>query len=141
PIRPAEHQGVDEPCLLARLLPGWPVVAGAHRHEAGCHAVERFSVRAIVLDTGFQYRTLAKDLEIVMARARAPWGSARVLPGGPLREPLAALARAHLIVVTGARGRDDVGEVAAAARVHAPGVPILAARHAPTECWEAGAMR
>src|SRR5207247_2293518 len=47
----------------------------------------------------------------------------------------------HRIVVTGAPGRDDVGAVAAAARGHAPGVPILAARHVPTECWEAGAMR
>ena len=94
-----------------------------------------------MLDDGFQHRTLAKDLEIVMARARAPWGNGRLLPGGPLREPLAALARAHLIVVTGARGPDDVGEVAADARRYAPGVPVLAARHVPTECWEAGAMR
>ncbi len=140
-IRLDADEGGDEPFLLARRLPGVPVVVGAHRYEAGRHAVERFGVSAIVLDDGFQHRTLAKDLEIVMARARAPWGSARLLPGGPLREPLAALARAHLIVVTGARGRDDVGEVAAAARVHAPGVPILAARHVPTECWEAGAMR
>ena len=140
-IRLDADEGGDEPFLLARRLPGVPVVVGAHRYEAGRHAVERFGVSAIVLDDGFQHRTLAKDLEIVMARARAPWGSGRLLPGGPLREPLAALARAHLIVVTGARGPDDVGEVAAAARVHAPGVPILAARHVPTECWEAGAMR
>jgi tetraacyldisaccharide 4'-kinase len=54
---------------------------------------------------------------------------------------VAALARAHLIVVTGARGPDDVAEVAADARRYAPGVPVLAARHVPTECWEAGAMR
>src|SRR2546421_8082411 len=140
-IRLDADEGGDEPFLLARRLPGVPVVVGGNRYEAGRHAVARFGVSALVLDDGFQHRTLAKDLEIVMARARAPWGSGRLLPGGPLREPLAALARAHLIVVTGARGPDDVGEVAADARRYAPGVPVLAARHVTTECWEAGAMR
>ena len=140
-IRLDADEGGDEPFLLARRLPGVPVVVGAHRYAAGRQAVERFGARAIVLDDGFQHRTLAKDLEIVMARARAPWGNGRLLPGGPLREPLGALGRAQLIVVTGARAPDDVAEVAAAARVHAPGVPILAARHVPTECWDAGNMR
>src|SRR5206468_1427610 len=77
-IRLDADEGGDEPFLLARRLPGVPVVVGAHRYEAGRHAVERFGVSAIVLDDGFQHRTLAKDLEIVMARARAPWGSARL---------------------------------------------------------------
>jgi tetraacyldisaccharide 4'-kinase len=140
-IRLDAEEGGDEPFLLARRLPGVPVVVGSHRYEAGRHAIARFGVTAIVLDDGFQHRTLAKDVEIVMARARAPWGNGRLLPGGPLREPLSALARAALIVVTGARGPDDVAEVADAARRHAPGTPVLAARHVPTECWEVGSMK
>jgi tetraacyldisaccharide 4'-kinase len=140
-IRLDAEEGGDEPFLLARRLPGVPVVVGGNRYEAGRHAIERFGVGAIVLDDGFQHRTLAKDLEVVMARARTPWGNGRLLPAGPLREPLAALRRAGLIVVTGARGPDDVGEVAEAARRHAPGTPVLAARHVPTECWESGAMQ
>ena len=140
-IRLDADTGGDEPFLLARRLPGVPVVVGANRYDAGRHATERFGVSAIVLDDGFQHRTLAKDLEILMARAHAPWGNKRLLPGGPLREPLAALARAQLIVVTGTRDASDIGEVAADARVHAPGVPILAARHVPAGCWEAGSMR
>jgi len=135
------EEGGDEPFLLARRLPGVPVVVGAHRYEAARRATDRFGVSVIVLDDGFQHRTLVKDLEIVMARAHAPWGNGRLLPGGPLREPLAALARAHLIVVTGARRPADVGEVAADARAHAPDVPVIAARHVPTECWEAGTSR
>jgi tetraacyldisaccharide 4'-kinase len=140
-IRLDADEGGDEPFLLARRLPGVPVVVGANRYAAGRHAIERFNVSAVVLDDGFQHRTVGKDLEIVMARARAPWGNRRLLPGGPLREPLAALGRAQLIVVTGAHGPDDVLEVASDAGVHAPGVPILAARHVATECWEACAMR
>lgn len=140
-IRLDAEEGGDEPFLLARRLPGVPVVVGSNRYAAARHAMARFGVTAIVLDDGFQHRTLAKDVEIVMARARAPWGNGRLLPGGPLREPLSALGRAALIVVTGADGPHDVAEVAEAARRHAPGTPVLAARHVPTECWEVGSMK
>ncbi|HEX3177317.1 MAG TPA: tetraacyldisaccharide 4'-kinase [Methylomirabilota bacterium] len=140
-IRLEADEGGDEPFLLARRLPGVPVVVGSNRYEAGSVAIERFGVTAVVLDDGFQHRTVAKDAEIVMARARAPWGNGRLLPGGPLREPLSALARADLVVATGARGPDDVREVAEAVRRHAPGTPVVAAHHVPTECWEAGPMK
>lgn len=131
----------DEPFLLARRLPGVPVVVGSNRYEAARLAVERFAATAIVLDDGFQHRTLAKDLEIVMVRARRPWGNGQLLPHGPLREPLAALARADLIVAAMLEGGEDVTEVAAAAAVHAPNVPVLSARYVPVECWEAEQMR
>jgi tetraacyldisaccharide 4'-kinase len=140
-IRLDPEDSGDEPFLLARRLPGVPVIVGGNRHAAGRDALARFAVSAIVLDDGFQHRTLVKDVEIVMARARAPWGNGRLLPGGPLREPLAALRRASLIVVTGATSADDVAEVAAAARRHAPHAPVLAARHVPTECWDVGTMK
>ncbi|HEX2437789.1 MAG TPA: tetraacyldisaccharide 4'-kinase [Methylomirabilota bacterium] len=136
----AEEAG-DEPFLLARRLPGVPVVVGANRYEAGGVARARFGVTAVVLDDGFQHRTLAKDLEIVMARATQPWGNGRLLPGGPLREPLAGLARADLVVATGARGPADAGEVTATVARLAPRVPVLTAVHVPTECFESTPMR
>jgi tetraacyldisaccharide 4'-kinase len=136
----AEEAG-DEPFLLARRLPGVPVVVGANRYEAGLAACARFGVTAIVLDDGFQHRTLRKDLEIVMARAGQPWGNGRLLPGGPLREPLTGLERAHLIVATGARRPADAGEVSATAARLAPAVPVLTAMHVPTECFESSGMK
>ncbi|MEX2148208.1 MAG: tetraacyldisaccharide 4'-kinase [Candidatus Rokuibacteriota bacterium] len=136
----AEEAG-DEPFLLARRLPGVPVVVGSNRYEAGRTAVARFGVTAIVLDDGLQHRTLVKNLEIVMARATEPWGNGRLLPRGPLREPVSGLARAHLVVVTGAATPGAAPEVVAAVARYAPGVPVLTARHAPTGCWEAGTMR
>lgn len=131
----------DEPFLLARRLPGVPVVVGANRYDAARLAVERFGATAIVLDDGFQHRTLVKDLEIVMTRARRPWGNGRLLPHGPLREPLAALARADLIVAAGTDRVEDAEEVRETARRHAPGVPVVAARYVAVESWEAERMR
>ena len=131
----------DEPFLLARRLPGVAVVVGANRYDAARLAVERFGVTAIVLDDGFQHRTLAKDIEIVMARARHPWGNGQLLPHGPLRESLSALSRAALVVAAGAEGPEDLAEVQRAVTQHAPGVPVIAARYVPVECWQAAELR
>ena len=123
--------------------PGVPVVVGANRYEAGRLARERFGVTAIVLDDGFQHRTLRKDLEIVMARAAAAVGqraaAARAGRCASRSRGLAARApgRRH-------RRRDrprDAAEVAAAVARYAPALPVLTAMHVPTECLESGAMR
>jgi tetraacyldisaccharide 4'-kinase len=140
-IRLDPEDAGDEPFLLARRLPGVPVIVGANRYEAARLAVERFHATAVVLDDGFQHRTLVKNLEVVMTRARNPWGNGRLLPGGPLREPLGALARADLIVATEGRSDADLEDVRAAATRWAPTVPVLSARYAPVECWEAARMR
>jgi tetraacyldisaccharide 4'-kinase len=140
-IRLDADEAGDEPFLLARRLPGVPVVVGPNRFEAGQLARDRFGVSALVLDDGFQHRTLTKDLEIVMTRATMPWGNGRLLPGGPLREPIGGLARAHLIVATGARRLEEAREVTETTSRVAPAVPILTAVHVPTECFESSAMR
>src|SRR5262249_41503474 len=100
-----------------------------------------FNITAIVLDDGFQHRTLRKDLEIVMARARRPWGNGCLLPEGPLREPLTALARADLVVAAGAASVQDAPQVGGGTRRYAAACPVLAARYVPVECWEAHRVR
>jgi tetraacyldisaccharide 4'-kinase len=135
----AEDAG-DEPFLLARRLPGVPVLVGASRRQTAELALRRFGVTAIVIDDGFQHRTLRKDLEIVMARAANPWGNGQLFPQGPLREPFTALARADLVVAAGVRRGVDAAQVATTVGRYAPGVPVLAAAYAPTECWEAARM-
>jgi tetraacyldisaccharide 4'-kinase len=134
-IRLEPEEAGDEPFLLARRLPGVPVVVGADRGEAARVALAA-GATAIVLDDGFQQRTLATSLDIVMARAQRPWGNGRLLPAGPLREPLAALARADLVVATAAGPTSRV-EVAAAVARHAPGVAVVEATLEPVACWEA----
>lgn len=132
------HEAGDEPFLLARRLPGVPVVVGASRYEAARLALDRFGVSAVVVDDGFQHRSLVKDVEVVLVRAASPLGNGLVLPAGPLREPVTALGRADLIVATAPDGCESVAEVEALAARHAPGIPVLAARHQPVEVWEAG---
>jgi tetraacyldisaccharide 4'-kinase len=119
----------DEPLLLADHLPGIPVVVGENRLQAGQVAVHQCGASAIVVDDGFQHRTLKKDLEIVVVNGAAPWGNRRLFPRGMLREPLSALGRAGLVVVTNPRTPADTETAAGTIRRHNTRAPIVVASY------------
>ncbi len=95
----------DEPVLMARRLKGVPVVIGAERFSAGQLAIEEFSPDVIILDDGFQHIGLKRDLNILLVDGNMSLANARLLPAGPLREPLTALSRADMVLVKGGRLR------------------------------------
>ncbi len=90
----------DEPVLLALTLPGVPVLVGKDRRLSGREALRRFDLDVLVLDDGFQYWQLARDLDIVLLDARRPFGNGFPLPRGLLREPKRHLSRAKVVVLT-----------------------------------------
>lgn len=92
------HAG-DEPLLLARALPGVPVLVCANRHAAGQVAETRFDATVHLLDDGFQHVRLARDIDLLLADERDL--DDRVLPAGRLREPLSNAAVAHALIVPG----------------------------------------
>ncbi|MGC2638326.1 MAG: tetraacyldisaccharide 4'-kinase [Acidobacteriaceae bacterium] len=95
PAGPAEEFG-DEPLLIARSA-GVPVYVGASRYAAGVLAESESPVtRVHLLDDGFQHRQLVRDVDIVVLH-RSDFRE-RLLPGGKLREPLASLSRAQILV-------------------------------------------
>jgi tetraacyldisaccharide 4'-kinase len=103
-ILPPDQAG-DEPWLLARRLPGAPVLAGADRAAACRRAVEEFGADCLVMDDGFQHLRLFRNLNLLCLDAQeAPGffkpGGACVLPAGRLREPLSALWRADVVFLT-----------------------------------------
>jgi tetraacyldisaccharide 4'-kinase len=85
----------DEALMLARRAPGIVVVVGADR-VAAAERARALGAQVVVLDSGFQHRRLARDLDIVSVSLPLR-ADERALPAGPLREPLAALARADLV--------------------------------------------
>jgi len=103
----------DEPALLARRCPRAALVVGEDRVAAARRAVEVAAPDVIVCDDAFQHRALARDLDLVAVHARRGFGNGRLLPRGPLREPLAALARAHGVVLTHLRGPEPPAAQAA----------------------------
>lgn len=115
---PVEESG-DEPQMLARDLPGVPIVVDVDRARAGRLAVERFNPGVLILDDGFQHLHLERTIDLLVLSTADL--NDRVLPSGRLREPLSAAREADAVLVYG-----DVGEakrVAASAGVpHAFGV-------------------
>jgi tetraacyldisaccharide 4'-kinase len=63
-------------------------------------AVEEFGSQLVLLDDAFQHRRIHRDLDMVLVDALEPYGYGHLLPRGLLREPLAGLARADVIVFT-----------------------------------------
>src|SRR5581483_10398856 len=102
---PAEVAG-DEPVLLARR--GCKVFVGPRRAELASLAM-RQGADVLLLDDGLQHHALARDLDVIVADASNPFGNGRLIPAGPLREPVSALRRVRrgLIWLTGCdRTRD-----------------------------------
>jgi tetraacyldisaccharide 4'-kinase len=103
----------DEALELEQSLPEVPHVQNPNRVAGARTAIDTFGGQLILLDDGFQHRRLARDLDIVLLDASAPFGFEHVFPRGMLREPITGLERADVVCLTradqlGAADRDAI---------------------------------
>jgi len=126
PVRvdPALHGAADvgdEALLLAACAPTW---CGGDRAVTARLAVAA-GAGALIMDDGLQNPTLEKTASLLVIDGAAGFGNGRVLPAGPLREPVqAACARAAAAVL--------IGDDTTSARGKLPaGLPVLCARLEP----------
>jgi len=134
--------GWDEQALLKKNLPDVPVLIGEDRVKQAHRAVKLYGSKIGILDDGFQYWELKRDLDIVLINARSPFGNGRLFPRGTLRENQAALSRAEIVVYTKVdraeagleRLKEDVG-LAKGTRI------ILEAVHAPKDLYDVRARK
>ncbi len=90
----------DEPLLVFRRT-GCVTIVGRDRVAAASALVEQH-VDVIIADDGLQHLRLARECEIVVIDGARGFGNRRMLPAGPLREPVSRAAQADLLVVNGA---------------------------------------
>ena len=108
PVRvdPARHDAVavgDEALLLAAAAPTWC----ARDRVRGAKAAVAAGADVLIMDDGFQNPHLHQDLALLVVDGGFGFGNCRLLPAGPLREPLAAgFGRAAAVVQLGA---DEAG--------------------------------
>ena len=100
----------DEAAMMREILPDVPILSGADRIKNAEQFLKNNQADVFILDDGFQHWRLARDLDIVAIDATNPRGNGRLLPRGILREPLAALRRANLLILTKVDpGREQTG--------------------------------
>lgn len=123
----------DEAVMLRQQLDGIPIVVGANRYQQATSFLKEHDVDCFILDDGFQHRQLKRDVDIVVIDATNPWGGA-LLPRGLRREPMNALKRAGIIVVTKVDLASTNSVMALKQRIQhiVSNVPIIESRHQAT---------
>ncbi len=122
-VRSGVEAAGDEPLMLARAMPGVPVLVAADRYAAGRLAESRLGVDLHVLDDGFQHLALARDIDLVLVDDVD--FDDRVLPAGRLRERLATLRLADAVLFP-----SDAASVPQRVSAVAPDVPLFTVRRA-----------
>lgn len=128
--------GGDEPVMIARRHPRVPVVVGADRRRSGTAAIGRFHPDIAILDDGFQHIRLKRDLNIVLIDAVDPFGSGRLFPAGTLREPLTALRRADVVLITRADRAGNLIQLRETIRRYTD-ARVFTARYSPRDLMDA----
>jgi tetraacyldisaccharide 4'-kinase len=96
----------DEPYMLAKEVPQAVVLVDKNRVRAARYAIKKFNVDTIILDDGYQYMRLNRQVNIVLVDCTNPFGRHRLLPRGILREPVKNLNRANIFFLTKTKGMD-----------------------------------
>ena len=108
----------DEPILMADRLNSVPIVKCADRYKGGMFALSSLQRSnapfLFILDDGFQHISLYRDVNILLIDAVNPFGNKRLFPEGILREPLKAMERADIIVIT----KTETGDINSGAAKH-----------------------
>ena len=90
----------DEALLIAHSLKSVPVLVDANRIRGGQYLIKNFSPDIIIMDDAFQHRKIKRDVDVVLLNCVESQNVYQFIPLGKLREPLAQLKRADMVVFT-----------------------------------------
>ncbi|GMG88260.1 tetraacyldisaccharide 4'-kinase [Biformimicrobium ophioploci] len=91
----------DEPLLL-RVVTSAPVYVDPERARAAEAAIAHSQCDVLVADDGLQHYGLWRSVEVCVVDGSRGFGNGKLIPQGPLREPLERLDSVDFIVVNGA---------------------------------------
>jgi tetraacyldisaccharide 4'-kinase len=102
----------DEARMQAQKLKNVPVILGADRWAAARRYLHNFPCPTHwILDDGFQHLRIHRDLDLVLLDAQKPFDNGHCLPAGRLREPVQALSRADVLLLTRSSQGPDQSEL------------------------------
>ena len=106
------HMSGDEPYWLAYNAQKTIVLTCKNRIEAAKTAIEKYGAEVLILDDGFQHIKLKRDINIMLIDGNLRFGNEKLLPLGPLREPLSEIKRADVILIMNKRALDSSATIA-----------------------------
>lgn len=95
----------DEPSLIRQS--GCELVAVGRDRSAAARLLVDAGADVVLADDGLQHYALQRDIEICVIDGQRRFGNGRMLPAGPLREPLSRLQSVDWRVCNGTDARDD----------------------------------
>jgi tetraacyldisaccharide 4'-kinase len=137
----SQEESGDEPFLMATSLKGIPIIVGKDRFTNGQMALQRFGIRGLLLDDGYQHQQLHRDLNILLIDSQVGFGDYHLLPRGILREPLSHLRRSHLILFTKVEHPEAYQSLEAILREVHPSPQIFHSHYEPVGLIGPGAER
>lgn len=90
----------DEAILLARQTK-LPVVIGKARVEAAKHLINTNPCDIIISDDGLQHYRLKRNIEFLLIDEMRQFGNQKLIPAGPLREPLSRITSTDFVITRG----------------------------------------
>lgn len=138
-LQVTQRMAGDEPYMMALKLPTVPVLVGKDRIVSAEKAI-KLGADILLLDDGFQYWSMQRDLDIVLVDCTNPFGYGHLLPRGILREPMDALQRAHVFVLTKSdqAAAKEKAEIKNTLHYWAPQALVLESFHAPSKLISLG---
>ena len=125
----------DEPYMMSQMLAEYkvPVAVSSNRYAAAREAIKEFKSEVLLLDDGLQHHKLKRDANIILINARDPFGNGHMLPYGILREPISALKRADLVILThsGLATSEEKAKIKQKIKSYNEDLNILEATHKP----------
>jgi tetraacyldisaccharide 4'-kinase len=123
-------EGLGDEELLYRAVVGHEnTFAGDSKRRLAREAAAR-GASVVLVDDAFSHWSLERDLDVVLLDRTDLWGGGRLLPAGRLREPVHAIQRAGVVVVTRLGLGEDPGPLLSEVARRAPAAIVAAARHA-----------
>jgi len=90
----------DESYMMAQKTKNIPIVVDSNRYRGGKYLIKKFNTKIIILDDGFQHRSLSRNLDIVLINGGTKPSDYSYLTTNLIRETWSSLKRADTLILT-----------------------------------------
>ncbi|OGS06314.1 MAG: tetraacyldisaccharide 4'-kinase [Elusimicrobia bacterium RIFOXYA12_FULL_51_18] len=130
----AEEAG-DEALMLFKMLRDYevPVLVASDRYQSGLAALEKFKSDILLMDDGYQFFRLQRDINVALINTAMPFHKDDLLPLGDLRETPSGLDRADAIILSHCEHASEAAIKSIREKIKkiTPSADVLESMHSP----------